>query len=163
MNVAFDTHVILRLLVPDNPAQVTATRRLAAEAKTIALPLITLCEAVWTLRRFYKLPSVEIADALAEFLSDERVRADFAAVEAGLAQLRAGGDFADAVIALEGQRLGADTLATFDKGAVKLLERRGVPVTLLESDSLIFAHSPSGGGSWRIRRGGSVQECAGGR
>ncbi len=131
MNVAFDTNVLLRLLVADDPAQLAIAQRFLSQASTIALPLIALCEAVWALTQVYGLSKRETADLIAGFLSDERVRADWATVEIGLAQLRAGGDFADAVIGIEGQRLGADTLATFDKGAAKLLGRRGVPVTLL--------------------------------
>ena len=84
------------------------------------------------LTQVYKLGSREVAELLADFLGDERVRTDFAIVEAGLAQLRAGGDFADAVIALDGQRLGAESLATFDKNAAKLLKRQNIPVTLLD-------------------------------
>jgi predicted nucleic-acid-binding protein len=53
------------------------------------------------------------------------------AVEAGLALLDAGGDFADGVIAYEGNWLGAETFVSFDKAAVKLLEAQGVSVRLL--------------------------------
>jgi predicted nucleic-acid-binding protein len=53
------------------------------------------------------------------------------AAEAGLAQLDAGGDFADGVIAHEGSWLGADTFISFDKTAVKLMEARGESVRLL--------------------------------
>jgi hypothetical protein len=37
------------------------------------------------------------------------------AADAGLALLKAGGDFADGVIAFEGQWLGANTILSFDK------------------------------------------------
>lgn len=131
MNLTFDTNVLVRLFVADNPAQVAAAQHVLANAAVIALPLITLCETVWALRRIYRVPAGEIAERLAAFLSDERVRADFDIITAGLAQLRAGGDFADAVIAFDGQRLGAEQLATFDKAAAKLLKRQGVAVTLL--------------------------------
>ena len=119
------------MLVADDPVQLAAAQRLLSQASMIAIPSVTLCEAVWALTQVYKLSKGDTADLIAGFLSDERVRADFAVVEVGLVQLRAGGDFADAVIALEGQRLGAVALATFDKGAAKLLERRGALVTLL--------------------------------
>jgi predicted nucleic-acid-binding protein len=53
------------------------------------------------------------------------------AVEAGLAHMKAGGDFADGVIAYEGNWLGAETFASFDKKAVKLMEARGEAARLL--------------------------------
>ena len=131
MRVTFDTNVLLRLIVADDPGQVAAATKLLDEAELIAVPLVTLCEAVWTLRRHYKRTTGEIADALGAILSDERVRADFALVEAGLTQLRGGGDFADAVIAGDGRRQGSDMLATFDKDAARLLESCGGAVLLL--------------------------------
>jgi predicted nucleic-acid-binding protein len=45
--------------------------------------------------------------------------------------LDAGGDFADGVIAFDGQWLGADTFLSFDRKAVKLLEGKGVDARLL--------------------------------
>ena len=53
------------------------------------------------------------------------------AAEAGLALLEAGGDFADGVIAFEGNWLGADTFVSFDKKAVKLIEAQGGSARLL--------------------------------
>ena len=48
-----------------------------------------------------------------------------------LALLDAGGDFADGVIAYEGSWLGAETLVSFDKKAVKLMKARGESARLL--------------------------------
>jgi predicted nucleic-acid-binding protein len=45
--------------------------------------------------------------------------------EAGLAFFNAGGDFADGVIAYEGNWLGGETFVSFDKEAVGLLVERG--------------------------------------
>lgn len=53
------------------------------------------------------------------------------AVEAGLAHLDAGGDFADGIIAYEGRWLGADTFVSFDRQAVKLMKERGELVRFL--------------------------------
>ena len=52
-------------------------------------------------------------------------------MEAGLAQLEAGDDFADAVIAHEGQWLGGHIFVSFDRQAVALLQKRGVAAELL--------------------------------
>jgi len=54
-----------------------------------------------------------------------------ASAEAGLAMLDAGGDFADGVIAFDGQGGGADIFASFDRKAVKLLAAKGLPARLL--------------------------------
>jgi predicted nucleic-acid-binding protein len=53
------------------------------------------------------------------------------AVEAGLAMLDAGGDFADGVISNEGNWLGAETFVSFDMEATKLLAAQGGSVRLL--------------------------------
>jgi predicted nucleic-acid-binding protein len=53
------------------------------------------------------------------------------AVEAGLAMLEAGGDFADGVIAHEGAWLGGESFVSFDKQAVELVIRQGQPARLL--------------------------------
>ncbi|HET7662045.1 MAG TPA: VapC toxin family PIN domain ribonuclease, partial [Rhodanobacteraceae bacterium] len=53
------------------------------------------------------------------------------AVEAGLAVLDAGGDFADGVIAYDGSWLGGKTFVSFDKKAVALLTRMDKPAQLL--------------------------------
>ncbi len=47
------------------------------------------------------------------------------AVEAGLAVLDEGGDFADGVIAYEGAWLGASTFVSFDRKAVSLIQAKG--------------------------------------
>jgi hypothetical protein len=49
----------------------------------------------------------------------------------GLLQLEAGGDFADAIIAHEGQWLGGDTFLSFDRHAVALLREQGIAAELL--------------------------------
>ena len=54
------------------------------------------------------------------------------AVEAGLAALDAGGDFADGVIAYEGQWLGGETFVSFDKKSVALLKKQGQQARLLQ-------------------------------
>lgn len=53
------------------------------------------------------------------------------AVEAGLAILELGGDFADGVIAYEGNWLGGKTFVSFDKKAVALLKAQGQSMRLL--------------------------------
>ena len=46
--------------------------------------------------------------------------------------LKAGGDFADGLIAYEGEWLGGDTFVSFDKRAVSLLSNQGKQTMLLK-------------------------------
>lgn len=48
------------------------------------------------------------------------------AVEVGLAILEAGGDFADGIIAYEGNWLGGESFVSFDKQAIDLLTPQGL-------------------------------------
>jgi transposase len=59
-------------------------------------------------------------------LAAENVETNRPAIDAGLAVLDAGGDFADGVIAYEGKWLGAETFVSFDKKAVEMLTAQGV-------------------------------------
>jgi hypothetical protein len=56
---------------------------------------------------------------------------DLGAVEAGLAVLERGGDFADGVIAFEGRRAGGRVFTSFDRGAVKRVGAAGGEARLL--------------------------------
>ena len=62
----------------------------------------------------------------------ENVIVNRPAVEAGLAVLEAGGDFADGMIAFDGQWLGGETFVSFDKTAVKLLKGQGTAAQILK-------------------------------
>jgi hypothetical protein len=64
-------------------------------------------------------------------LASVAVQVDRAAVEAGLATLEAGGDFADGVVAFDGRRLGGTAFASFDRKAVELVEASGGETHLL--------------------------------
>jgi predicted nucleic-acid-binding protein len=64
-------------------------------------------------------------------MNGHNVEANRPAVEAGLAFLDAGGDFADGAIAYEGSWLGADTFVSFDTQAVKLMNAQGRSARLL--------------------------------
>ena len=63
--------------------------------------------------------------------SANNVETNLPAVDAGLAMLDAGGDFADGVIAYEGRWLGAETFVSFDKKAVQMLVDRGMAARTL--------------------------------
>jgi predicted nucleic-acid-binding protein len=116
--------------VSDSPRATDALRN----AAQIVLTLPMLCELVWVLGRGYKRSRVEIAAAIRSIVASETTLVDRAGVEAGLALLDAGGDFADGVIAFEGRRLGGDVFVTFDKQAARLIAQGGGKVDLLQSE-----------------------------
>ncbi len=72
-----------------------------------------------------------IAAAIRELLKAGNVETNRLAVEAGLAMLDAGGDFADGAIAYEGRWLGGETFVSFDRKAVEMLKGQGVAARLL--------------------------------
>jgi predicted nucleic-acid-binding protein len=125
VKIAVDTNVLVRAVVQDEPAQAKLASRLLLEAELIAVAVPCLCEFVWVLAKVYGFKAPEIAAAVRALLAAANVEANRPAVEAGLAMLEAGGDFADGVIAYEGQWLGAESFVSFDKKAVALLKGQG--------------------------------------
>ncbi|WP_428534747.1 hypothetical protein [Rhodopila sp.] len=81
--------------------------------------------------RGYRLPLQEIAEATRRLISVANVVVDRPTVEAGLAVMDAGGDFADGVIEYEGRRLGAESFISFDRHAVTLTRANGAAARLL--------------------------------
>src|SRR5216684_7324250 len=125
MKITADTNVLVRAITGDDERQSKVAQAELAKADVVALALPALCELVWVLSHGYKIPSVEISEAIRRLMNGVNVVVEQPAAEAGLALLNAGGDFADGVIAYEGSWLGADTFVSFDKKAVKLLEAQG--------------------------------------
>jgi predicted nucleic-acid-binding protein len=83
------------------------------------------------LLKVYKFKDADAAAAIRALIATANVQVNRPAVEAGLALLDAGGDFADGVIAHEGSWLGGDTFVSFDKQAVSLLLGQGQAARLL--------------------------------
>jgi len=131
VKITADSNVLLRVIVGDHPAQAKAAEDILRRAEVVAVTVPTLCEVVWVLAQGYKIAAADIAQAIRTLINGANVAVDRLAVEAGLAVLDAGGDFADGAIAVEGQRLGAELFVSFDKQAVRLLERRGLSTRLL--------------------------------
>ena len=125
MKITADTNVLVRAVVLDDVSQTKIAEHELERAELVALTLPALCEFVWVLSSNYRLTPPNIAAALRKLLDASNVTADRAAVDAGLAMLDAGGDFADGVIADAGKWLGAETFVSFDKRAVRLLRARG--------------------------------------
>lgn len=131
MRITADTNLLVRALTGDDERQSLVAQAELASADMVALTLPTLCELVWVLARGYRVSSAEIAEAIRRLMNGANVVVNRPAAEAGLAVLDAGGDFADGVTAYEGNWLGADIFASFDRQAVSLLATRGVSTRLL--------------------------------
>jgi len=131
MKVAVDTNVLVRAVVRDDSAQASVAAKMLTDAELIAVALPCLCKFVWVLLRVYSFQSSDTADAIRALLAAANVEVNRPAVEAGLSVLEAGGDFADGVIAYEGNWLGGETFVSFDKKAVALLTAQGQSARLL--------------------------------
>jgi predicted nucleic-acid-binding protein len=131
MRITADTNVLVRAVTEDHAQQSSAAQTALRKAALVAIPISALCELVWVLSQGYKIPPHDIAEAVRYLMNSANVAMNRPAVEAGLALLDAGGDFADGVIAYEGNWLGADTFVSFDKRAVKAGGARGGSARLL--------------------------------
>lgn len=125
MKVVADTNVLVRAATQDDPVQGPLAVNIVTKATVLAVTVPALCEYCWVLRRAYRFTNDEIAGSIRLLLDADNVAADRPAIEAGLALLDAGGDFADGVIAHAGKWLGAETFVSFDQDAVRLLKARG--------------------------------------
>jgi predicted nucleic-acid-binding protein len=131
MKVAVDTNVLVRAVMRDDRAQAEIAAKWLRNSSLLVVALSALCELVWVLRRVYGFKAAEVADTIRSLTSADNVETNRPAVEAGLAMLEAGGDFADGAIAYEGRWLGADTFVSFDAKAVELLKAQGQAAWLL--------------------------------
>ena len=113
MRITADSNLLLRATVRDDPEQASVAEALLRQATLVAVPAPALCEFVWVLRRTYGRSSSEAAAAIEAILRSRTVSTDYPAVEAGLRLLRAGGDFADGVIAPAGRDPGRNGSGEF--------------------------------------------------
>jgi predicted nucleic-acid-binding protein len=131
LKIIADTNVLLRDALHDDPLQARLAAKVLQSAELVAIPVTVLCEFVWVLRQAYKRPAAEVALSIRSLIESENVVTNRPAVEAGLAALDKGGDFADGAIAFEGRWLGAEEFVSFDKQAVSLLRSQGRKAHLL--------------------------------
>lgn len=131
MKLTVDTNVLVRAVVRDDLAQASVATKVLTDAELIAIALPCLCEFVWVLRRVYDFQPADAASAIRALLAAANVEMNRPAIEAGLSVLEAGGDFADGVIAYEGNWLGGKTFVSFDNRAVALLTAQGQQARLL--------------------------------
>jgi predicted nucleic-acid-binding protein len=131
MKITADTNVLIRAALQDDPRQARQAARVLQQAELVAVPVPVLCEFVWVLRRGYKKSVPAISAAIRLLMESTNVVMNRPAIEAGLSVLDAGGDFADGVIAYEGDWLGAEEFVSFDSKAVSVLRSQGGRARLL--------------------------------
>jgi predicted nucleic-acid-binding protein len=125
VRVIADTNVLLRAIVGDDAKQSRAAIRALEQAETVVVSQHALCELVWVLDRNYGVSRANIAATIRQLRDTKNVALERPVMDAGLAVLDAGGDFADGVIAYEGAWLGGEIFVSFDKKAVASLSTQG--------------------------------------
>lgn len=128
MKIVVDANILVRAVSDDDNVQSPVARRILAEASIAVLPLVALCEFVWVMRSHYRYGRRALLAALDALLAAPNAMVDRDAVAAGIAFLRAGGDFADGVMAYDGRRLGGEVFATFDVRARRIAADAGYQV-----------------------------------
>jgi predicted nucleic-acid-binding protein len=131
LKISVDTNVLVRFVVRDDENQWRAAVKILQDAEIVAISMSCLCESVWVLKKSYRFGQEEISAVVDTLLDAGNVVVNREAVEAGLATFKAGGDFADGVIAYEGSMVGGETFVSFDKKAVSLISKSGQQVLLL--------------------------------
>ena len=131
MKITADTNLLVRLFVDDDVRQRRLAEQALASAETVAITMSALCELAWVLTRSYRVRDADVAAAIRRLIDVANIVVDRPAVEAGLALLDRGGDFADGVIAHQGYELGGEIFVSFDKKAVGLVEEVGEAALLL--------------------------------
>ena len=117
----FDTNILVRYLVKDDPGQAAIVDRLIAETVAedgaIFLNTIVLCETVWVLGTGYDYSTGEIADAIEKLLLTQQFAFEEREnVWQALKRFREGkADFADYLIAEKNLSNGCDRTSTFDR------------------------------------------------
>lgn len=133
MRVTADTNILVRAAIEDDPEQTQRAQDILRNAELVVLTLPALCEFVWVTRRVYRRPRRDISMSLRRLISGANVITDGPAVEAGLAFLDAGGDFADGVIAFTGRQMGGSVFVSFDREAVELVATTGGETRVLDA------------------------------
>jgi predicted nucleic-acid-binding protein len=131
VKITADTNILVRAITGDHRRQSKAAEAALSAADLVAVPLPALCELVWVLSRGYKIPAADIGEAIKRLINAANVVVNRPAVDAGLAAIDAGCDFADGIIAYDGSWLGGEIFVSFDRSAVNVLRAQGVATRLV--------------------------------
>jgi len=133
MKIIADTNLIVRFIVRDDIKQTDAVYKLFADCEELIIPTHVLCEFCWVLAWVYRIATDVVLEKIEMLAQSHKVNVREDEVEAGLAMMRKGGDFADGVNAYAGQKMGSGNMvfASFDRQAIRLLAEQGVPTLLV--------------------------------
>lgn len=121
--IAFDTNLLVRALVADNPDQVAVVQQLIA-SDTVFISRTVLLETEWVLRARYKKSRSQLTEFFTALLKiDSTVVEDAEAVSHALDWYGQGGDFADA---LHLAACGNAVMHTFDRDFCKVAREAGL-------------------------------------
>ncbi len=118
--IGFDTNVLVRFLVRDDPLQAARVDGLVGECldsgEAILLNGIVLCETVWVLESAYRFPRSVVGEVLERILLTRQLEVeDREGVWRALGRFRKGrADFADYLLGERNSALGCHRTATFD-------------------------------------------------
>ena len=113
VKVIADTVVLIHALSGDETRQSPIARKIVADSELIAISIVALCLACEALLQDHKRSRAEVARAIETLISNENIRVDNDAVNAGLATLFAKGDFTEGVTIHQGRLLGGETFVSF--------------------------------------------------
>ncbi len=134
--IAFDTNLLVRLVVADNPEQVAIIQQLI-EQDSIFISRTALLETEWVLRSVYKKSRGDVLYFFKALLDvDNTELEDALAIKHALEWYALGSDFADALhLAVCGNAL----MHTFDKKFCKSAREANLapPVNVLISSSIV--------------------------
>jgi predicted nucleic-acid-binding protein len=123
--IGIDTNVLLRAMIRDDEVQAARAEALLRAAQSrnelIVVSLTVVLEAVWALRRSYKLKRNDVVTFLDRLTSNRAIHIlDRDIVVAALGLYRSSSiDFADVVIGLRATMEGADEVFSFDTDAIE--------------------------------------------
>ena len=129
---ALDTNVLIRYVVQDDEAQLTAARRLitkcVSEGSALFVPVTVTLEFEWVLRASFGYAKDEVMQVLSNLLSAVELTFESErALEVSLQLYREGGaDFADCLHVALAAQAGQQPMWTFDKRAGKIAGARSM-------------------------------------
>ena len=136
--IAFDTNLLVRAVVDDNPAQVAIVRRLIMQ-NSVFISRTVLLETEWVLRAVYMKSRDEILEFFRALLEIDNTEVeDSTQVGYALDWYEQGSDFADA---LHLAVCGSAVMHTFDKGFCKTAREAGItpPIVVLAQSGRVSA------------------------
>lgn len=122
--IGFDTNILVRYLVQDDPQQTRLADRLIDSLTPVNpgwIGLAALAETVWVLTRTYRLNRRRIVPILESLLVSREIVIEQSEMvrEALRLYLAGGADFADCLIAVSAKAAGCCRIVTFDSKAAR--------------------------------------------